>query len=59
VVAKRTSSTWSQPRWRSSDESICSSRTPVSPSTVGVDTPTDKRQKIIDVNLMSEVFAAK
>ena len=25
----------------------------------GIDTPTDKWQKIIDVNLMSEVFAAK
>jgi len=25
----------------------------------GIDTPTDKRQKIIDVNLLSQVFAAK
>ena len=58
-VAKRTSRTSSRPRSTTSGGSTCSSPTPGSAIDGGIDIATDKWQKIINVNLMSEIWAAK
>ena len=58
-AVKRTSRTSSRPPSTASGGSICSVSNAGIAIDGGIETPTDKWQKIFDVNVMSEVFAAK